>query len=289
MKQSPSFFSLALLISFLCSTTTTTTTLAQSPAAAPAKAATSPAAAAPAVPQSPSVDIVGILTQANGYTVFIRLLKSTQLVNQISSQLATAKSGGITILAPDDGAFSELKPGFLNTLSDRQKLELLQFHVLPDYISTSNFDTLTNPVRTLASANPSKAQLNVTSFGGNVNISTGVVNTTLNGVIYTDNHLNIYRVGKVLLPQDFFAAAKAPAPAPAKAKAKPKAQAPPKDIDEVSPVAKAPKPEKEKPSTDSTQSSQVVPTQVNSGAIRIRLCGTAVSTLGVAFAALLSI
>ncbi|KAI9077103.1 hypothetical protein K1719_040925 [Acacia pycnantha] len=285
MKQSPSRFSLALVISFLCSTTT----LAQSPAAAPAKPAAAPTAAAPAVPQSPSVDIVGILNQANGYNVFIRLLKSTQLVNQISSQLSTTKSGGVTILAPDDGAFSQLKPGFLNTLSDGQKLELLQFHILPDYISTSNFDTLTNPVRTLASAHPSKAQLNVTSFGGNVNISTGVVNTTLNGVIYTDNHLNIYRVGKVLLPQDFFAVAKAPAPAPAKPKAKPKAEAPPKDIGEASSVAKAPKPEKEKPSSDSTQSSQVVPTQVNSAAIRIGSCGTLVSTFGVAFVAVLAI
>ncbi|XP_028756975.1 fasciclin-like arabinogalactan protein 11 [Neltuma alba] len=288
MKQSLSCLSLALLISFLCSAIT----LAQSPAAAPAKSAApaaAPTAATPAVPQSASVDIVGILRQANGYNVFIRLLKSTQLVDQISSQLGTTKSGGITIFAPDDGAFSALKPGFLNSLADKQKLELLQFHILPDYISTANFDTLTNPVRTLASANPSKAQLNVTSFGGNVNISTGVVNTTLNGVIYTDNHLNIYRVGKVLLPQDFFAVAKAPAPAPAKAKAKPKAEAPPKDTVEASPVAKAPKPEKEKPTTDSTQSSQVVPTEVNSGAIRIGLCGALVSTLGVATVAVLAI
>lgn len=283
MKQS--LFFISLLISLLSSTTI----FAQSPAAAPK-------AAAPALPQSPSdntpatpaADILGILRQANGYNVFIRLLKATQLINQINSQLTTTKSGGITILAPDDGAFSELKPGFLNTLSDRQKLELLQFHILPDYISTANFDTLTNPVRTLASANPSRTQLNVTSFNGNVNISTGVVNTTLNGVIYTDNHLNMYKVGKVLLPQDFFAVAKTPVPAPAPKKAKAKALAPAKEIDSTA-TAKAPKPEKEKPVSDSSQTAQVVPTQVNSGAIRIEVFGTWVYYLGIAFVAVLSI
>ncbi|KAF7823418.1 fasciclin-like arabinogalactan protein 11 [Senna tora] len=223
--------------------------------------------------------------QTNSYNVFIRLLKSTQLINQINTQLATTKSGGMTILAPDDGAFSELKPGFLNTLSDGQKLELLQFHILPDYISTSNFDTLTNPVRTLASANPKKAQLNVTSVGGggaNVNVSTGVVNTTLNGVLYTDNHLNIYKVGKVLLPQEFFSvsAKTTPSPAPAPAKAKAKGKAPEETVDD-SPKAKAPKAEKAKPVTPSgssaSQSSQVVPTEVNSGgSVGMSLCGVLV-------------
>ncbi|WVZ01922.1 hypothetical protein V8G54_022728 [Vigna mungo] len=72
----------------------------------------------------------------------------------------------------DDSSFSQLKPGFLNSLSDGQKLELLQFHVLSEYVSSSNFDTLTNTVRTLAGAKPGKVQLNVISYRGSVNIST---------------------------------------------------------------------------------------------------------------------
>jgi len=199
-------------------------------------------------------------------------MKTTQLINQLNSQLLTIKSGGLTILAPDDSAFSELKPGFLNTLSNEKKLELLQFHVISDFVSSSNFDTLTNPVRTLAGNKPGKVELNVISYGGNVNISTGSVNTTINGIIYTDKHLAIYKVGKVLIPSEFFPAKKIVAEVPALAPA-------PVIVD-----AKAPKPEKEKPSSseDST-TSQVVPA-VTSGAMRIDMSATWVAlVVGIVF------
>lgn len=111
------------------------------------------------------------------------------MINQRNSQLFTIKSGGLTILAPDDTAFSGLKAGFLNSLSDGQKLKLLKFHVISDYVSNSNFDTLTNPVRTLVEDKPGKVELNMLSYGGSVNISTGEVNTTINGIIYTDKYL----------------------------------------------------------------------------------------------------
>ncbi|KAL2328625.1 hypothetical protein Fmac_022052 [Flemingia macrophylla] len=271
-KQSLLSFSLALLVSFLYCTTT----LAQlSPASAPLKppqpAPTPPAdapkqALVPSLPQSPSdstpdtaaVDIVGILRKAKSFNILIRLMKTTQLINQLNAQLLTTKSGGITILAPDDSAFSELKAGFLNSLSDGQKLELLQFHVISDYVSSSNFDTLTNPVRTLAGAKPGKVELNVISYGGSVNISTGEVNTTITGIIYTDKHLAIYKVGKVLLPMDFFAVAKAPAKGPSLA---------------PEPSAKAPKPDKEPLSPDSSESSQINSTNENSGTVKINVHG----------------
>jgi len=140
-------------------------------------------------------------------------MKTTQLINQLDAQLITIKSGGLTIFAPDDSSFSNLKVGFLNSLADNQKIELLQFHVLPTYVSSSNFDSLSNPVRTLAGDNPDRLQLNVTAYGNNVNISTGVVNATITGVIYSDKVLAIYHVDKVLLPLDFFKP-KPPAPAP---------------------------------------------------------------------------
>ncbi|KAK7312549.1 hypothetical protein VNO77_36488 [Canavalia gladiata] len=273
IKSSLMSFSLALLVSLLYSTTI----LAQlSPASAPTQPAPTPPAAAPkplvpslpqspndATPDTPAVDIVGILRQAKSFNILIRLMKTTQLINQLNAQLLTTKSGGLTILAPDDGAFSELKAGFLNSLSDGQKLELLQFHVLSDYVSSSNFDTLTNPVRTLAGAKPGKVELNVVSYGGSVNISTGEVNTTISGIIYTDKHLAIYKVGKVLLPMDFFAVAKAPAKSPSLA---------------PEPSANAPKSDKEKPlSPDSSESSQINPTNENSGTLKINAYGMSVS------------
>ncbi|KAK4255059.1 hypothetical protein QN277_008109 [Acacia crassicarpa] len=282
------FFSIPLL---LVSLHYSTTTVAQSPAVAPVKAApaaspaATPAALVPALPQSPSdntpdtassTDIVGILRKAKSFSVFIRLLKITQLINQINSQLITSKSGGLTIFAPDDSAFSELKAGFLNSLGDAQKLELLQFHILPTYVTSNNFDTLTNPVRTLAGDKPGRVDLNVTSYGGSVNISTGVVNTTVTGIVYTDKHLAIYKAGKVLLPLDFYASntpAAAPALAPAAA------------------GAKAPKADKDLPpsSEDSSDSSQVVPkSKEDSGDVRMNVGGMWMF-LGVVFVAVLNV
>jgi len=144
-------------------------------------------------------------------------------MNNINSQLITAKSGGITILAPDDSAFSNLKAGFLNSLNEGQKIELVQFHILPEFVSSSNFDSLSNPVQTVAGKDPVRLPLNVNALGNSVNISTGVVNATILGVVYSDNKLGIYHVDKVLLPLDFFATNKAPALAPTTLAKAPKA------------------------------------------------------------------
>ncbi|XP_057421276.1 fasciclin-like arabinogalactan protein 12 [Lotus japonicus] len=216
------------------------TTLAQSPAAAPkppakpAPTKPSPATPAPApskplvpaLPQSPMVnpdssgnqDVVKILRKAKSFNTLIRLLKTTQIINQVNAQLVATKNGGLTILAPDDGAFSQLKAGFFNSLGERQQKELIQFHVLPVYVSSSNFDSLSNPVMTLASDSPSSFELNVTAYGNSVNISTGVVDVTITGIVYSDKTLAIYRVDKVLIPLDF-KKPKPIAPAPALAKA----------------------------------------------------------------------
>ncbi|XP_012568463.1 fasciclin-like arabinogalactan protein 11 [Cicer arietinum] len=226
------FFSVLVLFAHIFFTATT---LAQSPAAAP-KAAVKPAPAIPApatapakplvpsLPQSPSSDsssgqdIIKILRKAKSFNTLIRLLKTTQIINQINAQLVTTKSGGLTILAPDDGAFSQLKPGYFNSLGERQQKQLIQFHVLPVYVSSSNFDSLSNPVLSLASDSPTGYQMNVTAYGNSVNISTGVVNATLTGIVYSDKTLAIYHVDKVLVPLDF-SKPKAIAPAPTVAKA----------------------------------------------------------------------
>lgn len=193
-----------LLLLALCFSAATS---AQSPAAAPAPS-----------PSSPPTDIIRILKKAGGFTTLIRLLKTTQVASQINSQLLNS-NGGLTFFAPTDNAFSSLKPGFLNSLNDQQKNELIQFHMLPTFVSLSNFDTLSNPVRTQAGADPDRLALNVTGSGNQVNMTTGVVNTTVGGTVYSDNQLAVYQVDKVLLPRDFFEA-KPPAPAPAPAKTK---------------------------------------------------------------------
>ncbi|XP_027909824.1 fasciclin-like arabinogalactan protein 11 [Vigna unguiculata] len=235
MKQA-TLFTLSLFL-LLCSTSLA---ISPAPAAAPkapaAKTPHTPKASAPSpkplvptLPQSPDSpdsvpdDITRILKKAKMFSTLIRLLKTTEIMNNINSQLITAKSGGITILAPDDSAFSNLKAGFLNSLNEGQKIELVQFHILPEFVSSSNFDSLSNPVQTVAGKDPVRLPLNVNALGNSVNISTGVVNATVLGVVYSDNKLGIYHVDKVLLPLDFFATNKAPALAPTTLAKAPKA------------------------------------------------------------------
>ena len=163
-------------------------------------------------------DVTKILEKAGIFSVFIRLLKSTSVSIQIENQLNVSNT--LTIFAPTNGAFAALKPGTLNTLSPEQKVQLVQYHILPSVVSLQNFQTLSNPVRTQAS-NTDDYPLNVIVEGSFVNISTGIVNTTISGTIYEDNQLAIYKVDKVLLPLGIFASKPkkkelAPAPAPVK-------------------------------------------------------------------------
>ncbi|KAI4322246.1 hypothetical protein L6164_021957 [Bauhinia variegata] len=200
MKQP--FFSLSLVLVILCYCTTTS---AQSPAAAPS-------------PSSAPTDIIRILNKAQGYTTLIRLLKTTQVSNQIDSQLLNSNNG-LTFFAPSDSAFQSLKSGFLNSLSDQQKNELIQFHMIPSFVAITNFDTLSNPVRTQAGSDPDRLALNITGSGSQVNLTTGIVNATVGGTVYTDSQLAVYQVDKVLIPRDIVLP-KPPAPAPAPEKSK---------------------------------------------------------------------
>ena len=55
--------------------------------------------------------------------------------------------------------------------------------------------------------------------GSWVNISTGILNTTISGTVYEDNQLAIYKLDKVLLPLGIFAPrpkTQAPTPTPVK-------------------------------------------------------------------------
>ncbi|KAF5470684.1 hypothetical protein F2P56_011181 [Juglans regia] len=188
------------------------------PSGLPAKA---PAQSAQIPVQKGPTDVVKILEKAKGYSVFIRLLKSTGLAGQLYGQLNNSNVG-FTIFAPTDGAFSSLKAGTINSLSDLQKTQLIQFHILNTVVTLSNFQTLSNPVPTEAGdTSAGEFPLNVTTAGNQVNISTGLVNATLGGTIYSDNQLIMYRVDKVLLPLDIFVPKTKKAAAPAATLAKP--------------------------------------------------------------------
>ncbi|GMN24674.1 hypothetical protein TIFTF001_000671 [Ficus carica] len=180
---------------------------------------------------APATDVNKILIKAGQFTVLLRLLRSTKVADQINNQLGSTNSE-LTFFAPPDNAFSSLKTGTLNQLSDQQKVQLLQFHLVPSFISISNFQTLSNPVQTQA-ADTYEYPLNITTNGSQVNITTGVVNATITGTVYSDNQLAIYQVDRVLQPLGIFAPRPLPpAPAPAPPKSKKKA-----DSENGSPVA----------------------------------------------------
>lgn len=186
---------------------------------AQAQTATAPAPSGP-------TNITKILEKAGQFTTLIRLMKVTQVGDQINTQLNNSNQG-MTVFAPTDNAFSNLKSGTINSLSAQQQVQLVQFHVLPNFISMTQFQTVSNPLRTQAGdASPGDFPLNVTTSGNQVNVSTGVDDATVANTIYTDGQLAVYQVDKVLQPLSIFAAsAPATAPAPATLKSKRKSPA----------------------------------------------------------------
>ncbi|XP_055834340.1 fasciclin-like arabinogalactan protein 12 [Solanum dulcamara] len=199
-----SYFSLILLIILQFSTLTLSQTSLTPPPTGP-------------------TNITQILEKAGQFTTLIRLMKVTQVGDQINTQLNNSNQG-MTIFAPTDNAFSSLKSGTINSLSAQQQVQLVQFHVLPNFISMSQFQTVSNPLRTQAGdASPGDFPLNVTTSGNQVNVSTGVDDATVANTIYTDGQLAVYQVDKVLQPMSIFGAptpAMAPAPATLKSKSK---------------------------------------------------------------------
>lgn len=193
----------------------------------------------PAVAPAPPgpTNVTKILEKAGQFTVFIRLLKATGVANQLYGQLNNSDNG-ITIFAPGDSSFSGLKAGTLNSLTDEQQVELVQFHVIPTYVSSSNFQTISNPLRTQAGDSAEgHFPLNVTTSGNTVNITTGVTNTTVSGNVYSDGQLAVYQVDKVLLPQQVFdPRPPAPAPAPSVSNSKKKTKEDSDSSDDDSPA-----------------------------------------------------
>lgn len=101
------------------------------PTPTPAATATATATAPAAAPES--LNLTEILEKGSQFTTFLRLLKDTQIGEQIDNQLNNTY-GGMTILAPTDNAFNSLKAGTLNSLNPQEQAALILYHVLPRYV-----------------------------------------------------------------------------------------------------------------------------------------------------------
>ncbi|XAR69072.1 hypothetical protein NMG60_11000530 [Bertholletia excelsa] len=190
----------------------------QSPLAQPPAAASPPLPLPP--PQAPGKapsgppDVTAILEKAHHFDTLVRLLKTTQQDNYIAKKLNDS-SQSLTIFAPDDNAFGKLSSGTLNSYNDQKKIQLIKFHMISSFLSIpGGFQTASNPMSTEAGSSVDYP-LNVTTTGNLVNLTSGVVNTSISGTVYADNQLAIYRVDRVLLPLYFFQS-HSPAPAPSR-------------------------------------------------------------------------
>lgn len=187
------------------------------------------------------LNVTAILEKGRQYTTLLRLLKETQVGEQIQSQLNNSYDG-LTIFAPTDNAFSSLKSGTLNSLDPQEQVSLVLYHVLPRYYGLSTFQTTSNPVRTQASGNNGVYTFNVTTSSSQVNVSTGVDEVPISDNLYTDFPLAVYSIDKVLLPYDLFgpkppAAAPAPTKVPKKSKKAPATASGPTSEAETTPSA----------------------------------------------------
>nr|ABI95403.1 fasciclin-like protein FLA13 [Triticum aestivum] len=196
--------------------------LAAVPAALSQKT-TAPAPEAPETPDAPAAgttpkaaaapNVTAVLEKAGQYTKFIRLMASTQQDTQLNAQ-ANDSDTGFTVFAPTDNAFNSLKPGTLNSLSQQDQVTLVQAHIVPTFYSMESFETASNPVRTQASGTDGPCTVNVTATSNSaVNVSTGIVHTTVGTALRATRPLAVYSVDKVLLPMDLFGP-KPPASAP---------------------------------------------------------------------------
>jgi len=165
-------------------------------------------------PTSPGPpNLTAIFEKAGQYTTLIRILNVTQVGVQLESQLNNSFNG-LTIFAPTDNAFNNLKAGTLNSLSNQDQVELILYHVLPRFNTFATFETASNPIQTQGSSSLGSDTLNVTSITNNqMNVTTGIVETQVNNVLYSTFPLAVYPVDKVLLPNSLFGA-KPPASAP---------------------------------------------------------------------------
>ena len=72
---------------------------------------------------------------------------------------------------------------------------------------------MSNPLHTEAGENSAEFPLNVIGNGTQVNMTTGLVNTTVDSTVYSDGQLAVYEIPQVLLSQGILRT-QAPAPAP---------------------------------------------------------------------------
>lgn len=213
IKQLFPFIALFQLTSILlpCTTILAKTHHPHAPSPSPlSQSLPPPTSLVDAPPPSSPPDIIAILKKSGGFSAFIRLLRTTQVDDRITTLLSDS-SQGLTLFAPNDEAFSRLRSGVLNSLSDRDQVQLVLFHMLSAYFPIAQFQTSSNPLHTEAGDNANgDFPLNITTADGGgsdgigLNLTTGIDSAVVTKTVYSDGQMAVYEVDKVLLPAQIF-------------------------------------------------------------------------------------
>ncbi|CAI9089300.1 OLC1v1023855C1 [Oldenlandia corymbosa var. corymbosa] len=160
--------------------------------------------AAGAAPQP--INILAILQKAGRFSTFIRLLNQTQLASQINNHVNANSYGGLTVFAATDTAFRNLPAGTLNGLTTQELVQLVLYHIVPRFYTIKTLATTRSPVRTQATGRGGRILVLYFSGKANqkqVNVSTGVVRTTIYKPLTTRSPLAVYQLDKVLWTSQF--------------------------------------------------------------------------------------
>ncbi|KAH7444818.1 hypothetical protein KP509_02G093300 [Ceratopteris richardii] len=166
-------------------------------------------------PAPAPVNITAKLIQAKNYNTFLTLIQKTGVDALLTKHDAPP---GLTVFAPDDGAFKKLPAGALGKLTSAEQVALLEFHCLGTFYQTQELGVLNTPQSTLASGSGGGSyeftSITLTKAGVTV-INTGYNKVTLGPTLYSQEPLGLYGVSSVLLPTDIFGLPPNAAPAPA--------------------------------------------------------------------------
>lgn len=182
-----------------------------SPSPSPLESPTPSPAPSPAVHH---VNITDLLTHAGPYHTFLSYLLQTNVIEVFQSQANDTKSGGLTLFAPADSAFSSLQKTTFSNLTTDQLKTLLLYHAFPHYYTLSNFQNLSaqNPVTTFAGG---LYTLNLTYDMGTIHVVSGWFSAKIISSTYATSPVAIYALDMVLIPKEIFSVEPALAPTPA--------------------------------------------------------------------------
>jgi transforming growth factor-beta-induced protein len=142
-----------------------------------------------------AADSVEVVAQSAGLT---SLIAAVQKVNLTSTILALTN---VTIFAPTNQAFDDLNEyaaKYNITITDELLIKVLQLHIVPTVVTSSNITGTANPIKADTLAN---LTLTVSASSGNVTVaSPGNVTAT---VITADVEISqgiVHVIDKVLLP-----------------------------------------------------------------------------------------